>query len=795
MKGMIENYWKVSFRNLIRMRFYTLINIFGLALGMTIALLIGFYILHEFRYDKFHEGYERIFRVATKGDLSGQYFHVPMSSAPMGPALQLKYDDIQYATRLLKVRQKVMTESLGNSHYENSLLYADSSFFQVFDFELVAGDPAKVLSKPYQVVITQRAAQKYFKGAPVLGQEVVFNKNNVYTISGIVKDPPSYSHIDFDFLLSFGSLAEQPDLYELNTWTTFAYHTYIKFKKDALPNRYNMLLEVFFERQSGYDLQAENIRIIPYLQPLSSIHLYSHLSDELESSGSIAIIFVLLVVVLFILGIACFNYINLATAKSSTRAREVAVRKLVGASRKQLIGQFLSEALILVFFSGLIALFAAELLLPSFNKLANTSLVFEGFLKAQMLALWVAFLLFIGLLAGAYPAFFLSSYRPIDVLKGQIWELRRKKSFRSSLVVFQFSVAVVLIIATGMVYRQLDFVRTQNLGFEKDHTVVIPLMDSSIAQRSYELRNALKALDGVLHVTASSNIPGHGLSAQGYTPEGSEGKTLLIFSFRADSDYVEAMGLNLTKGRNITKALRDSNAVLVNQTLVHKLGWQDPLGRKLMQPGKSYHIVGVFQDMHFNSLHQAVEPMMIMPLQEQVTYMSVRLDPEKEERTLQAISNLWAQFDNRYPFQYSLLEEVYSRLYSSELKVGRMLLGFTLLAVFIACMGLLGLSAFITEQRTKEIGIRKAMGASVWNIVLKLTYDFAKWVFVANLIGWPIAYWSLSRWLEDFQYQATMPVWLFLNAALITFFVSIATVNYQALKTAFMDPVIVLRDE
>ncbi len=795
MKGMIENYWKVAFRNLVRMRFYTLINIFGLALGMTIALLIGFYILHELRYDRFHEGYERIYRVATKGDLSGQYFHVPMSSAPMGPALQQEYEDIQHTTRILKVRQKVMTEALGNSHYENSLLYVDSSFFKVFSFELTAGNLQEILKKPNQVVITQRAAQKYFKGAPVLGQEIVFKQNKVYTICGIVKDPPSYSHFDFDFLLSFSSLEDQSEEFELNAWTTFAYHTYIKFKEQALPNRYNMLLEDFFEQRAGYDLKADNIRIIPYLQPLSSIHLYSHLSDELEPNGSIATIFILLVVALSILGIACFNYVNLSTAKSSTRAREVAVRKMLGASKKQLIGQFLSEALILVFFSGIIALFAAELLLPSFNKLANTSLVFEGFLKTQTLLIWLAFLFLIGLLAGAYPALFLSAYKPINVLKGQIWELRRKKSFRSSLVVFQFSVAVVLIIVTSMVYRQLDFVRTQNLGFEKDHTVVIPLMDSSITNRSFELRNALKALNGVLHVTASSNIPGHGLSAQGYTPEGQEGHTILVFSFRADTDYVEAMGLNLVNGRNLTKALRDTNAVLVNQTLVHKLGWKDPIGRELKQPGRSYHIVGVFQDMHFNSLHKAVEPMMILPLQEQVTYMSVRLDAEAKEHTLQAIAKVWGRFDNRYPFQYSLLEEVYSRLYSSELKIGRMLLGFTLLAVFIACMGLLGLSAFITEQRTKEIGIRKAMGASVWNIVLKLTYDFARWVFIANIIGWPVAYLFLSRWLDDFQYQASMPIWLFLNAALITFFVSIATVNYQALKTAFMDPVVALRDE
>jgi putative ABC transport system permease protein len=795
MKGMIENYWKVAFRNLIRLRFYTLINILGLALGMTIALLIGFYILHELRYDKFHQGYERIYRVATKGDLSGEYFHVPMSSAPMAPALEEQYDEIEAATRLLKVRQKVMTEAAGKNTYETRLLYADKGFFQVFDFELIVGNPDEVLSEPHQVVITQEAANKYFGGSQALGQELLFNSNNVYTVSGIVKDPPSYSHMDFDFLLSFASLEDQPGVYELEAWTTFAYHTYVKFNKGTFPERLNMLFEGFFKEQSGYDLDAENIRILPYLQPLASIHLYSHLSDELEPNASIATLFILMLVALFILGIACFNYVNLATAKSSTRAREVAVRKLMGASRRQLIGQFLSEALIIVFISGLIALFAAELLLPSFNKLANTSLVFQGVLHTQTLVLWAGFLFFIGLLAGAYPAFFLSNYRAIDVLKGQIWGTKGRKSFRSSLVVFQFTVAVVLIISTGMVYRQLDFVRTQNLGFEKDNIIVIPILDSTVARQNLELQNTIKSLEGVSHVTASSNIPGHGLSGQGYTPNEKKGNTLLIFTFRADTEYVQAMGLHLGRGRNFTKAPGDTNAVLVNETLVHKLGWEDPVGQILWQDGRSYMVVGVFQDMHFNSLHQPVEPMMILPLKDQVTYMSVRLLPQKHEHTLQAIAKVWEQFNSRYPFQYTELEEEYNRLYQSELKVGRMLLGFTLLAIFIACMGLLGLSAFITEQRTKEIGIRKAMGASVWDIMIKLSYDFARWILIANLIAWPIAYVALSQWLDDFQYQASMPVWLYLNATFITFFVSIATVNYQALKTAFMDPVIALRDE
>ena len=795
MKGMIENYWKVAFRNLVRLRFYTLINILGLALAMTIALLIGFYILHEFRYDKFHQGYERIYRVATKGDLSGEYFHVPMTSALMATALKENYNEIEAATRLLNVRQKVMTEAGGTTTYETQLLYADQGFFQVFDFELLAGDPDQVLAEPHQVVITQEAAQKYFGSAQAVGQEMLFNSNNVYTVSGVVKAPPSYSHMDFDCLLSFSSLKDQSKVYELDAWTTFAYHTYVKFKKGTFPERLNMLLEDFFEQQSGYDLDAENIRILPYLQPLASIHLYSHLSDELEPNASIATLFILMLIAFFILGIACFNYVNLATAKSSTRAREVAVRKLMGASRRQLIGQFLSEALIIVFISGLIALFAAELLLPAFNHLANTSLVFQGVLHTQTLVLWGGFLLLIGLLAGAYPAFFLSSYRAIDVLKGQIWGTKGRKNFRSSLVIFQFVVAVVLIISTGMVYRQLDFVRTQNLGFEKDNIIVIPILDSTVAQQNQELQNALKALERVTHVTASSNIPGHGLSGQGYSPNEKKGNTLLIFTFRADVEYVQAMGLHLSSGRNFTNALEDTNAVLVNETLVHKLGWQDPVGQTLRQPGKKYHVAGVFQDMHFTSLHQPVEPMMILPLKDQVRYLSVHIHPREREHTLQAIAKVWEQFDSRYPFQYTELEQEYNRLYHSELKVGRMLLGFTLFAVFIACMGLLGLSAFITEQRTKEIGIRKAMGATVWDIMVKLSYDFARWIFIANLIAWPIAYVALSQWLDDFQYQASMPFWLYLVAALITFVVSIATVNYQALKTAFMDPVIALRDE
>jgi len=795
MKGMIENYWKVALRNLIRLRFYTLINLFGLALGLTIAMLIGFYILHELRYDKFHPGYERIYRLATKGDLSGQFFNVPMSSAPMGQALADEYDEIAAATRLLRVRQKVMVQSNQEGHYENRMFYANYAFFQVFGYDLLQGNPEKVLASPYQVVITESMAHKYFGTDNVLGQIIVFNQANRYTISGVVADPPSCSHLQFDFLLSASSLEEDEALYGVNNWTTFAYHTYIKFTDDALPKRFNLLLEDYFEKASGYDLAAEHIRIIPYLQPLTDIHLHSHLPEELSDNGSIATLYILVVVALFILGIACFNYVNLATAKSSTRAREVAVRKLVGATRKQLVGQFLSEAMLIVLLAGLIALFATEMLLPAFNKVAHTSIEFSGFLHMQTLGVWCICIVIIGILAGTYPAFFLAAYKPLDVLKGNIWGQRNRKSFRSSLVVFQFSVAVVLIIATAMVYRQVNYVRTQNLGFDKNEVVVLPVLDSTLASRSKSLRNALKVVPGVEHVTASSNIPGNGLTGEGFNAEGTEGRTVLIFSFKADVDYVRAMGLNIKKGRNFTSALRDTNAVLVNETLVTKMGWQNPIGKRLIQEHRVFHVVGVIQDMHFNSLHQAVEPMMIMPLQEHIAYVSIKLHPDLEDEALRQIQQVWTEFDSRYPFQYSLLEDVYNKLYNNEITVGRMLLGFALLALFIACLGLLGLSSFVTEQRTKEIGIRKAMGASVWDIVLKLTYDFARWVFLANLIGWPVAYAILSFWLTDFQYQASMPIWLYLNAAAITFLVSIATVNYQALKTAFMDPVDALRDE
>lgn len=803
---MLQNYVKIAFRNLIKHKGYTLINISGLAVGITCCVLIMLFVIDELSYDRFHVDTDRIYRANLKARLNSKDLRMAMTPAPMADALVKIFPEIESSARLKK--EGNFTVRYGDKIFnEKRFYFGDPSVFDVFSFALINGDPKTALTEPNSIVLTEETAQKYFGDENPVGKILLMDGKNDYKVTGVMKNIPHNSHIHFDLLASLTTLEESRDPW----WINNNFYTYLKLRENQSYKALEEKLIPLVREKAGPQIQAATGTSFDeflamggdygfFLMPLSDIHLYSDIAEEPEPQGNIAYVYIFSAIAFFILLIACINFMNLTTARSSGRAKEIGIRKVLGSYRTQLIRLFMAESILVSFIALAIAMVLTEIMIPLFNDLSGKQLSLNYFNHPWMLPWLLIMGASVGLIAGSYPAFFLSAFQPVKVLKGELSKGVRSGKLRSTLVVMQFGISIALMIGTGIVFDQLEYLRSKKLGFDKERVVVMQNAWLLRDQRHVFKQEILKQPFAVNATLLNSNLGGD-MGNSGYQVDNGTNETFLLWTMRTDFDFIPTMNIEVAEGRNFSKEfLTDSGAVLINETAARIMGIQKPLEHHIIEldPDKKenahYPIIGVVKDFHFESLHQPIRPMIIFSTW-RGSYLNIRLQEGDPKPMLQAIESTWNRFLPGEPFVYSFLDEDFDALYRTEYRVSKIITVFSALAIFIACLGLLGLAAFTTEQRTKEIGVRKVLGASVAHIITLLSRDFLKLVTIAFVFAAPIAYWGMHIWLQDFAYRTSIGATVFILSGVLAVAVAFLTVAYQAIKAATSNPVNALKYE
>jgi putative ABC transport system permease protein len=800
---MLKNYFKVALRSLLRQRGYSVINVLGLSVGLACCLLIALFVSEELAYDRFHEHADRIHRVVLDGTASGTPTdHFAVTSRPIGPALVESYPDVEAFARIGPYDPTVRHQ--GEYVYGDEVYFADPSFFEIFTFPLIEGDPATALREPYTVVLTESTARRYFPDGGALGRTLTLNDQHEVEVTGIARDVPGTSHFSFDMLVSFAThnaLVPEPPQGE---WLNLGMYTYVLLRPGAEAAAVEAQIADHIHRAWGEVLDQINIRVDLGLEPLTAIYLHSQRKYQIGPTSSAMTVYAFLAIALFVLLIACVNYMNLATARSMQRAREVGVRKTLGASRGLLVRQFLGESVLVALVALVAALVLVAATLPLFNAVAGKELSYLAILSPAFLLTLLVATIAVGLLAGSYPALVLSGFLPALVLKGELRTSRHGAHLRQGLVVFQFAVSVALIVGTVAVIQQLDYVRAQDLGFDREHLVVVDaraIPSAQRAQRHETAKEAMRRHPAVLHAAASSATPGNEPGLTLTQAEGmEEGQFHRFHTLSADHDFVETFGIAMAAGRPFSRSYEtDVDGALINEKAVRELGWtpEEAIGRwvSIGGGGQQRPVVGVIRDYHHLSLHQQVEPMIIAMMPSMYNRFTVRVDGRQLPQAIEHLGATWAELFPGYPFDYEFVDEAFAQQYQAEARLSRVIGAFAALAILVACLGLFGLAAFTAQQRRREIGVRKVLGASTGHLVALLSKDFLKLVAVAFVIGAPLAYFGMSRWLEGFAYRVTLGPGLFIAAGLIALVIALATVSGQALRAATADPVKAIRSE
>lgn len=806
--AMIHNYLKIALRNLLRYKFYSMINVIGLAVGIACCLLILLYIQHELSYDRYHEKADRIYRLAVSLNFGGTEGEIATVGAPAAAALVNDYPEVLDATRF---------QSTGNWYIrygettfkETRLVYADANVFDVFTIPLLQGDPKTALAEPNTIVISETMADKYFGTDDPLGKTLNLDATTDYEVTGVFREIPSNTHFHYDFFASLATIEERlPPI-----WLSMNWNTYLVLREGADPTaleaKFPEMAKKYcgpeFERfvsASWEEVMESGGRLDFYLQPVTKIHLHSDLLGELEPNSDIKYVYIFSVIAFFILVIACINFMNLSTARSANRAREVGIRKVVGSLRSQLVRQFLAESVVLSVIALFIALLLVGLALSRFNDLAGKELSIRSLTDPVILFAFFLMIVFIGLIAGSYPAFFLSSFKPVAVLREKLGSGMRGRWMRRALVVFQFTMSIVLIIGTIVVFKQLKYVQNSKLGFDKEQVFI--LHDAFILRSQVEsFKNEVLQNPEIVSATVTGYLPvTSDRSLNAVIPEGKQEETTPIQTWWVDFDYVKTLGLEIVEGRDFSRTFStDSSAVIINEAAVIHFGWDEPLGKTIGsfvavdEPVvANYTVIGVVRDFHYETLRNQIGPL-AMFIDRSTGLISFRLKTENLSEIIRFIEDKWNAFLPGQPLEYSFLDDRFDEMYRAEQRIGRIFGIFAALAIFVGCLGLFGLAAFTAEQRTKEIGIRKVLGASISGIVLLMSKEFFTWVVVANIVAWPIAWVVMRRWLQDFAYRTSITVWTFALSAILALVVAMLTVSYQAIKAARTNPVDSLKYE
>lgn len=814
---MFRNYLKITFRNLWNNKSYSFINIFGLAVGLASCIIILLYVNNELSYDKHHKKVDRIARVASFIDFSGSYLELATTSSPMGPTLKSDYADVEDMVRF-RPRGEFHVRSGDINIKETDIFFSDATVFNVFTIPVIHGDPETALSEPNTLALSRSKALKYFGRVNVVGESLLLDDNHTFSITAVYEDMPETSHFNFEFLLSMETNADEANN---GVWLSNNFRTYLLFKEgtdiEAFQENFQTIKKTYIEPQlidfTGNDLEEfqEAGNSLNYeLQPLKSIHLNSDLIAEFKPNGNINYVFLFSALAAFILVLACINFMNLATARSIKRAKEVGIRKSLGSLRKQLVGQFFTESLLLCILSFLIALLLVELTLPFFSNLSGTNLTANYFSNSTLLTSILSIVLITGVLSGSYPAVMLSAFKPIQVLKGA-FQHKQKSKFRSALVVFQFSVSLVVIIGLLVINKQLDFIQNQSLGFQKEQTVIV--------HDAYMLGSNLQAYKDRLlteqefsSATVSSYLPvsGFSMNDQTFWPKGEDpvqGNNSSMQVWRVDEDYIPTLGMEIVEGRNFSKDRgADENTVILNEELANRFGFEKPIGEIITtftqnpdgtfdnEKLREFTIIGVVKNFHFRSLKETISPLGLFRGSSRGNVI-FKIETENVSTALAKIENTWNEMAPGQPFSYSFLDDRFDQMYRSENRVSNLVFAFSVLIILIACLGLFGLSAYSAEQRTKEIGIRKVLGASVAGIVSLVSKDFIKLILISFFIAAPVGYFIMQHWLREFTYKTNIGFDVFLISGIGIILIASITVSWQSIKAALTNPVKSLKSE
>lgn len=794
---MFKNYLKTAVRNLLKYRGYSIINIVGLAVGITCFVLIAFYTSFEGSYDNYHDDGDRIFRVAIEGEASGRVAAV--TSDMVGPALSKNYPQVEYAARVLRSREGLI-EHDGHMFYEGNRYYAETDLFNIFSIPFIHGNPSACLDRPDTVVISSRMAKKYFGSKPAYGKSIKINERE-YEISGIVRDFPPNTHFKYDFLISLKTIERA---YPFGNWGLANFYTYIKLKPrtdiDAFSRQIQYLEEQYGNTESGSG--DEKVRY--FLQPVSGIHLIPGMIGEIEPSGNPVFLTIFSVVGFLILLIACVNFINLATARSSNRAKEIGMRKVSGANRRHLVEQLIGETLFITFLSLIAALLFIYLSLPLFNGITGLAFGFSTLFRPKFLFVLLGVTVMMGLTAGSYPAFFLSAFNPVRVLKGTLGIGARGSVLRKILVVTQFAISTMLIIGTLIIFQQTGFMKNQHLGFDQKHKLIIPLRGRiSIAGNYKSVKSEFMKHPMITGAAVSGPVPGYGgYGCWSTFISGREEKEFAMNYFYVDPDFIPLYNMKMAAGRNFQKEMTTDreNAYIINEAAVGEFGWKSPqeaIGKRIKGDygGHEKSIVGVVKNFHYRGLQSVIEPVVMVFRPRSFGNISLAVTGENINEILRFAKGKWQKLFAGKPFEYFFLDTTFDRQYRREEQSGKLFGVFTFLGLFIACLGLLGLASFTAEQRRKEIGIRKVLGSSISEIVLLMSREYSKWILVANIITWPVAYIVLNRWLQNFAYRTVIGAEIFIISAALIFATALLTVSFQSVKAALANPVDTIRHE
>lgn len=793
MPALVWNYVKTALRVIRRQKAFSLINISGLAIGLTVCMLIVLWVADEWSFDRFHANAGRIFRVYRDESATQTGSTSALTPPPMAAALKADFPDIVRSTRFGYWSKPLV--SFGEKKFnEENYRNADPDFFAMFSFPLLEGNPETVFADPYSVVLTESTAAKYFGKEDPVGQTLTVNNTYDVLVTGILKDVPSNSSLKFDLLSPFELLLKE-SIGEKNgdNWGYNSFDTYVMLPEGLSSLDLDRKLDGYLKKYQDED--RDNLK----LQPFTDIHLFSNLGHDMRGRGDIKYVWIFSALAVFVLLIAGVNFMNLSTARSANRAKEVGLRKVVGAGRPQLIRQFFGESVLMTIFALIAALILLELLLPFFNSLSGKQLASPWRSNHVLLLGFLGLALVTGILSGSYPALFLSSFQPIRILKGTMRSTGASPLFRKSLVIFQFSLSVFLIIGTVGISRQLTYMKNLDLGFNREHIIHLSI-HGELHDKYDAIRERFLQNPDVLHITASMALPTDIQSSPG-TPEweGKDPETKMeIKADFVDYDYFETFDVPLVEGRSFSKEYPTDmeTAFIVNEEAVRRMGLAEPVvGKRFGFWDIDGQIIGVMKDAHFQSLRQKIEPLVFKMFRPWLRRLYVKFRADNISGTLRSLENTWNQMNLGYPFEYKFLDEDFQDLYQSETKLGSIFRAFAALAVFIACLGLFGLASFIAEQRTKEIGIRKVLGSSTLGIITLLNREFFRWVLIANLIAWPVAYFVMLQWIQKFAYRAKITLGIFVLSACIGLAVALVTVSVQTLKAARANPMESLKQE
>jgi putative ABC transport system permease protein len=810
---MFRNYLKIALRNLWKQKTFSAINLIGLAVGLCCFLLISMYVLDELSFDRYNQKAERIYRINSDILFGGNSLRLPVTSDMMGASLKKDYPQVEEYTRIYASSGSKLIKKGAEFINEARVAHADSTFFNVFTLPAVYGDTRMALHEPNTVVVTEKTAIKYFGKTDVVGKAIETNDDNnaVYKITAVIKNMPQNSHFNFDLIFSMKNVN-----YQWGQYMSHNFHTYLLLKEGAdakaFEKNFAQYIDKYVMPQAKQYMQLNSMaefekagnKLEYSLIPLTKIHLYSDRPFELAPLGNIQYVYIFSAVALFILLIACINFMNLTTARSTSRAREVGIRKVLGTERKNLVKQFLTESTLMALLSLFIALAIAYFVLPLFNDVSGKSMVMGSLLSPLTLPLLIALPFIVGLMAGSYPAFFLSAFRPIEVLKGRMKLGGRSGGLRSLLVVFQFATSIILIIGTIVIYRQLHYIQTRNLGFNKDQVLVI---DNAYALGNNvdAFKNDVLQMPGIISGTLSGFLPVTNSSRNDNTFSKEAvmdmKNGISMQNWTIDYDYLQTMGMELIRGRNFSKEYgTDSLAIIINEKTAAVLGYDDPVGKRIYQqadPGEPpviYTIIGVVKNFNYETLKQSIGPLAFF-LGKSTGLASFKVKADNIPSMIESIETKWKALAAGMPFSYRFLDDSFSEMYRSEQRAGKIALTFSVLGILIACLGLFGLSAFVAEQRVKEIGIRKVLGASVGGLVGLLSKDFVKLVLIAFVIAAPLAWYFMNGWLQDFEYRIKLNWTIFFAAGMATLLIAVITISLQAIKAAVANPVKNLRTE